>query len=335
MSFRSLLADLLLGGNLANAYTLAGTITSGTPGGQSVVIDGGRDAIFYYDTNGHLVLSLAPAAGTDAHANAYPAGLGIYNAGTLLGIWDGIAWSVGESGQGQLQAAVTSLIPTLSFTTPNPNIAQSANMSATQLNQGTNAAFDEFDLIGAGDATNIEQWFVTLRSASKDATSRGQLLIRLLAGFGTFVAATFDFAGGHLIGDLTAVHPGTGTSLVKGVAESWQTPTINATLFRVDTISHPLRFRKDGLGPAGIVRLDGGVQANGAGPWPAGSVICTLPVGYRPLLGTRAYITKSSVLPSAGTGTVKVLNTGDVQLDVTLTANTQQVFFEGVTFPLD
>src|SRR6185437_8571029 len=223
--------DLLLGGNLANAYTLAGTITSGTPGGQSVVIDGGRDAIFYYDTGGHLVLSLAPAAGTDAHANAYPAGLGIYNAGTLLGVWDGIAWSIGETGQGQLQAVVSSLIPVLGFLTPNPNIAQATNMSATQLNQGTNAAYDEFNLIGPGDATNIEQWFLTLRSASKDATSRGQLLIRLLAGFGTFNAAVFDFAGGHLVGDVTAVHPGTGTPTVKAVAETWQAPALT-TNFR-------------------------------------------------------------------------------------------------------
>jgi|GEM_PF-4142892 len=334
MSFRSLLADLLLGGNLANAYTLAGTITSGTVGGQSVVIDGGRDAIFYYDTGGHLVLSLAPAAGTDAHANAYPAGLGIYNAGTLLGVWDGIAWSIGESGQGQIQATVNSLIPTLGFLTPNPNIIAPANMSATQINQGTDAAYDEYDLISGQDGTNQETWFLTMRSASKDASTRAQALIRMLTGLGVFNAAVFDFAGGHLIGDLTAVHPGTGTGTVKAVAESWQAPVLTAN-FRSDTISHPLRYRKDGLGPSGIVRLDGGVQANGAGPWPAGTVIATLPVGYRPLLGIRSYITKCSVLPSAGTGTVKVLNTGDIQLDVALTANTQQVFFEGVTFPLD
>jgi hypothetical protein len=334
VSFRSLVADLLLGGNLSNAYTLGGTITAGTPGGLSVVVDGARLAIFYYDANGHLVLSLSPDAGTDSHGTSYPAGLGIFNAGTLLGVWDGIAWTVGETGQGQIQAVVSSLIPVLGFLTPNPNIINPTNLSATQLNQGTNAAFDEFDLMSAQDGTNQETWSLTMRSASKDASARAQILIRLLNLGSTFNAALFDFAGGHLVGDLTAVHPGTGTATVNAVAETWQAPALTAN-FRSDTISHPLRFRKDGLGPNGIVRLDGGVQANGAGPWPSGIDICTLPVGYRPLAGTRSYITKSSVLASAGAGTVRVLNTGEVQLDVTFTSNTQQVFFDGVTFPLD
>jgi hypothetical protein len=333
MSFRSLLADLLLGGNLANAYTLAGTITSGTPGGQSVIIDGGRDAIFYYDTSGHLILSLAPAAGTDAFSNAYPAGLGIYSAGTLLGVWDGNTWSIGESGQGQIRAVVASFIPQLEFVTTNANIGNPTTATASVNGSGT-AGYDEFDLEGPGDATNIEQWFVTLRSASKDGTNRGQALIRMLANIGTLVASTFDFGGGHHLGDLTAVHPGTGTSATLAVAETWQIPVVSAS-FRTDTISHPLRYRKDGLGPSGVVRLDGGVQANGAGPWPAGTDIIQLPVGYRPLAGQRSYVTKCSVLPSPGTGTIKVLNTGEIQLDVALTANTQQVFFEGVEFPLD
>ena len=338
MSFRSLIADLLLGGNLANAYTLTGTITSGTVGGLSVVVDGARDAIFYYDSTGALVLSLASKAGTDPHANAYPVGLALFAGGVLVGAWEGQFWTIGPSGGNQLQAQAAGAPglgqSVLNMISGSPDIDLPTQVAVSSNGVAGSTAYDEFDLTGPRNATVVDQWFFQIRSASKDGSQRGQTRLGVNQG-GTIVNAILaDLAGAHVLGDVTAVHPGTGTGTVAAVAETWQAPVLTAN-FRSDTISHPFRYRKQGLGPNGAVLLDGGVQANGAGPWPRGTVIANLPIGYRPSTGTRVYVGRSDVLPSAGTGTVKVLNTGDVQLDVALTANTQQVYFEGMWFPLD
>lgn len=326
-----------MSGDLSGTYGLTGVITSGTVGGVSVVIDGARDAIFYYDATGALVLSLASAAGTDRHANVYPAGLGIYASGALVGAWEGDFWTIGPNGGNQLQAGASGAPglggSVLNFISGSSDIDTPTQMAVSSNGVVGSTAYDEFDLTGPRNHTVVDQWFFQIRSASDDGSQRGQVRLGLNQG-GTIVNAILaTLAGTQLLGWVNAVHPGTGTGLVAAAAETWQSPILTAN-FRSDTISHPLRYRLLGLA-GGIVQLDGGVQANGAGPWPAGTVICNLPTGYRPLAGTRSYVTKSAVLPSAGTGTIKVLNTGDVELDVTLTANTQQVFFEGVFFPID
>lgn len=337
MGFRTIGADLLGSGNLTGDYTLSGDLIVGTAGGMRIVIDGAHEAVFFYQTGTQLALSIATAAGTDPFNNAYPAGLGIYSAGVLEGAWEGDFWTIGQSGGGQLQASASGA-PGLGGTVLNFISGSTSIDTPTQMAESSNgfgtAAYDEFDLTGPRNGTVFDQWFFQMRSASADGTQRGQVRLGVNQG-GTIVNALLaTLAGTTLLGNVNAVHPGTGGPSTPAVAETWQTPTINSTLFRVDTIGHPLRFQKLGLG-GGVVLLDGGVQANGAGPWPRGSVICTLPAGYRPVTGTRVYVGRSDVLPSAGTGTVKVLSTGDVQLDVALTANTQQVYFEGMVFPLD
>lgn len=278
-----------------------------------VVVGTAYSGLFFYDPApgaGNLVGSWTVAAGTDPYGNAYPAGI-----------------SQQVNGQGVVTVNDLGML----FQTTNKNVDEPTSLSAEQIGAFA-AAYDEFDLIGPRDSTNTEQWFITLRSASKDATQRGQLLLRLLHGAGTMNMLTGDFAGGHLLGDTTAVHPGTGTSSVQAVAETWQSPTLTAG-FRSDTLSHPLRYRLESCGGGTVVRLDGGVEAQGAGPWPVGTDITTLPTGYRAVNGIRSYITKSAVVPGANTGTVSVVNTGEIQLGVALTAAGQQVFFDGVTFP--
>ncbi len=266
---------------------------------------------FYSPTPGHgnLVGSWTVQAGTDPYGNAYPAGINqqVNNSGDV---------TVGVNG--------------ITLATTNPNVDEPTELSASQIGAFA-AAYDEFDLISARDSTNTEQFFFTLRSASQDGSQRAQAILRLLHGT-TVNMLLADFAGAHLLGDTTAVHPGTGTSSVQAVAETWQSPTLTAS-FRSDTISHPLRYRLESCGGGTVVRLDGGVQTQGAGPWAAGIDITTLPTGYRPAAGTRAYVTKSAVLAGVNQGTVQVLNTGEVQLGVTFTAAGQQVFFDGVTFP--
>lgn len=330
MSFRSLLADLLLGGNLANAYTLAGTITAGTVNGLSVVIDGARLAIFYYDATGALVLSLAPAAGTDSYGHPYPAGLGIFSGGTLLGVWDGNAWSIGESGQGQIRAVVASLIPSLQFTTPNPNIGNSASISATQVGFGA-AGFDEFDIEAPTDTTNTEQWLITVRSASQDGTQRGQVLVRLNQG-GTIVnVLSFDFGGAHMLGAVTAVQPGTGTPATPAVAETWHDLALNAGFSGGVAGTAVPRYQKESIG-GGRTRLSGGVALTANQP--QNTAIGTLDPGYRPL--NDLYINTANNLSGGATNieSLHIKTTGDIELGVS-GSNGNYVMLDGVSFPLD
>lgn len=277
-----------------------------------VVVGTPYSGIFFYDPApgaGNLVGSWTVQAGTDPYGNAYPAG-----------------FNQQVNGAGDVTINALGIL----LQTINPNVDEPTSLTASQIGAFA-AAYDEFDLTGPRDSTNTEQFLFTLRSASQDGSQRAQMLLRLLHGTSVNML-TADFAGAHLLGDTTAVHPGTGTSSVQAVAETWQTPTLTAP-FRSDTISHPLRYRLESCGGSTVVRLDGGVQTQGAGPWAAGIDITTLPAGYRPAAGTRAYVTKSHVLAGADQGTVQVLNTGEVQLGVTFTAAGQQVFFDGVTFP--
>lgn len=285
-----------------------------TPRRIVVIVGTPYSGIFFYSPTpgaGNLVGSWTAQAGTDPYGNVYPAGI-----------------NQQVNGQGDVSINTLGML----FKTVNTNVDTPTSLSASQTGVFA-AAYDEFDLIGPRDSTNTEQWLITLRSASQDASQRGQLLLRLLHGT-TVNMLVGDFAGGHLLGDTTAVHPGTGTALIAAAAETWQSPTLTAP-FRSDTISHPFRYRLESCGGGTVVRLDGGVQTQGAGPWAAGIDITTLPVGYRPAAGTRAFVTKSAVLAGANQGTVQVLNTGEVQLGVTFTAAGQQVFFDGVTYPIN
>lgn len=285
-----------------------------TPRRIVVVVGTPYSGIFFYDPvpgHGNLVGSWTVQAGTDPYGNAYPAG-----------------FNQQVNGAGDVTINALGIL----LQTINPNVDEPTSLTASQIGAFA-AAYDEFDLTGPRDSTNTEQFLFTLRSASQDGSQRAQMLLRLLHGTSVNVL-TADFAGAHLLGDTTAVHPGTGTSAVQAVAETWQSPVLT-TSFRSDTISHPLRYRLESCGGSTVVRLDGGVQTQGAGPWAAGIDITTLPAGYRPAAGTRAYVTKSAVLAGANQGTVQVLNTGEVQLGVTFTASGQQVFFDGVTFPIN
>lgn len=300
----------------------------------TVIIRGGTDeGIFLYSGTpaaGNLIGSWAASAGTDPYGNNYQAGLGIFSGGTLLGVWDGNAWSIGESGQGQIRAVVASLIPSLQFTTPNPNIGNSASISATQVGFGT-AAFDEFDLEGPTDTTNTEQWLITVRSASQDGTQRGQVLVRLNQG-GTIVnVLSFDFGGAHMLGAVTAVQPGTGTSVTPAVAETWHDLTLNAGFSGGVAGTAVPRYQKEGIG-GGRTRLSGGVALTANQP--QNTVIATLPAGYRP--PNDLFINTANNLSGGATNieSIHITTAGNIELGVSGSTG-NYVMFDGVTYSLD
>ncbi|MGH3414887.1 MAG: hypothetical protein ACRDVE_18025 [Actinocrinis sp.] len=286
-------------------------MTLGTPGGASIAVDGVRDALFWYRADGTLQLSISPTGGTDSFGH-------VYQPGVYFITPSGTALEIADAG--------------MTMKTTNANVDLPVTLTVDQVG-GLDAAFDEFDLEGARDSTFTEQWFLTLRSASKDGTSRAQALLRLLQGAHVTNALLADFAGAHILGDHTAVQPGTGTALTPAVAESWHTVAVNANWTTIGTTT-PLRVRKEGTGPAGVVRLDGQVITTGAGPWGAGSNLGSLGSGYAPPF-IRRFITPSGVLAGAGSSTVQINTIGQIITGVTYTAAGQSLYFDGVTFPLD
>lgn len=84
MSFRSLSAELLLGGNLGNDYTLSGQLMIGVAGGARVVVDGSRTAMLIYNASNQLVQAVSPNSGTDSQGNFYDAGFWSFDEATGL-----------------------------------------------------------------------------------------------------------------------------------------------------------------------------------------------------------------------------------------------------------
>lgn len=330
MSFRSLLSDLLLGGNLANAYSLTGTITIGDPTLGHIVLNGDTDAILIYESANTLMLSFAPAAGIDPHGTHYPAGIAVFNPISLtpIAIWnepDGFSLN----GSSNAQSMTLTAAP-LNLASGSASYVRSAfiqafgsyllpNMDAVVINSPTSQTAVDSDL-----------------SSIAFALSQGNTVDGAIAAFQflshtvTALLAQLDQTGFNIqAGTITAPHPG-GTI---GQAESWQTPAVNA-LWTTAGTTVPLRYRKEGIGPNGTARLDGEVLTTGAGPWPAGTVLATLAAGYRPPF-IRRFITPSGVLAGAGSSTVQINTFGQIITGVTYTAAGQSLYFDGVTFPLD
>jgi hypothetical protein len=282
-----------------------------------VVVGTPFSGIFFYDPTigpGNLVASWTVSAGTDPYGNTYPAGFSQHiNNSTVVDI---------------------SAANGITFTTPNPNVDEPTQITAQQVGAFA-SAFDEWDVIGPRDSTNTQQWFLTLRSASQDLTQAPQAIIRLLQGAQTVNALLCDFAAAHLLGEVTAVQPATGTSTIAAVAETWHSATsLLSSLWTTTGVNNPLRYRIEGIGPGRQVRMDGLIQTTGVGPWPANANIFTFGTGYIPALNHH-FVTRSAIAVAADTDTVTVVNTGGVQNGQTFTAAGQKLYFDGITFPLD
>ena len=79
-----LAANAITGQTITGGLIIGALIETAATGGR-IVLDGARDAYFLYDSTGALILSMAPAPGTDALGNPYPAGLNV-SGGNLINI---------------------------------------------------------------------------------------------------------------------------------------------------------------------------------------------------------------------------------------------------------
>lgn len=315
MTFRSLLADLLLGGTLGNQYELIGAMTIGTPGGKRLALDGTAQAALFYDAGGALTASLAPAAGSDALGNVFPLGLKVGRAG-------GAGAVLGYSGTTGL----------LYFPGVVTNILNDANAQLN--NQGVgNAAQSFLTISSATDNLQLDRVASNWYSSSHDGTLRTQIAEAYVDSAGNpHFYKTLDYTGQALTAKITGITPGTGTSGANpATAETWHpAASLLSASWTTSGVTNPLRYQ---LQADGTVRLDGEILTTGAGPWPANATILTLPVGYRPA-APHPFITRSAIAVTAGQDTVNVLAGGGVQNGQAFTASGQGLWFDGITFPL-
>jgi hypothetical protein len=315
VTFRTLLADYVLGGNLNNLYTLTGAVTiyRGTPG------------------HGNLLASISRSAGTDAFGNAYVPGIVVYNgpstvvlnAGSVFGVQSAFTqWATGD--------ATETWVP---------------QILSQMLAIGGGHSEEVLYIIGPACSARTDQVDIRMFASSTDGTTftaGGQLnYFSPAAGGGelgpSVQMATWDCTGAQIAaGSVTAVKPGTGTPANPAAPETWHNIAggIGYQSGWSDfgggfTVG---RYRLEGLG-RGIVRLDGTIKG---GTYGNNVLIFRLPPAYTPATNLRFVCQGDNGSSGASSYELEVDTAGGVT-----TQNTQNfvlpgfISLAGLTYPLD
>jgi hypothetical protein len=311
MSFRSLVADLVLGGNLANQYTLGGAITVGTLGGLRIVVDGQHEAILFYDAGNHLLASLAPAAGNDGNGNSFPLGL-----------------KLGESGSAGVVVGLTGTTGLLYFPGVVANVSGDANLQLNHQGAG-NAAQSFLTISSATDNTQLDRVALNLFASSHDGTAKAQISEAYVDSTGGAHFYRHLSYSGCVIdaGSITAVDPTTGTAPgTPAVAETWHALAYSNAW--ANFAGHQAgRYRKTGTGRC---ELDGDIAP---GTFVNGTTITSVPAAYAPL-ALRSYIRQTEG-NAAGTYSIDVNSTGVIAVNDIVGAAPPIVDLSMISWPLN
>jgi|HubBroStandDraft_1064217.scaffolds.fasta_scaffold233627_2 hypothetical protein len=261
---------------------------------------------------GNLIASLTAAAGTDPYGNPYPAGLTIgLDTSTQLELA-----SVGGVGQllfllnnalygnGVLESAVTGGAGQIVLN--GPKLLSIPDFVGQEWNSN----------FGSGNSANME-WIYT----DADGTSH------LAAGYG--YQGFLVFAG-----EITGIHPGTGTSPVNAaVAETWQFASppsgwTNDLIYKL--------YPDQTVGFAGTIILPSSGSYNGV-------TFTTLPAGYipagtklRPIVCTAQSSAYGNNSSSPGLPYVQITSGGVVSFGgLPASINGKEICVDGVRFPID
>lgn len=314
MSFRSLPADLLLGGNLGEVFSLSGAILDYGAAGPGA---------------GNLALSFAAAAGVDVYGNAYPAGLGLFSSGHLIGNWSVNGFQlVTPTTTGQI--AVHPVIsanasPTLVWTTGlTPVGALSAQIAA--VNGLVVAGQDTYEIEGPAAPQSVDtfQSEVVLQLNAGGAANGASLRI-VFSGSAAETYLRLDKTGANIIGSLVSAQPGSSPAL----SEVWNSLNLNAGFQQLAGFGVP-RFQYEAIN-GGRVRLAGAISltANQA----QGTAFAVLPAAYRPT-GPKYHLTANSLSGASGqTESLHVQTNGNLELGHSGVSG--NYLFLDVTFELD
>lgn len=384
MTFRSLIADLLLSGNLPNQYDITGLLTVGTAGGPRAelgVNSAGESGLRFYAADGvtellnldaltgdatlhnititgsstqdvvslwyagtpgagTLRLSIAAGAGADPFGNNYPAGLALWDsAAVLVGNWNTAGLTLWNDNTGvqqgfiaiESQTGPNNISPVI-FLNSGAGVAAGTGQAQIQIGSSGPAPDIEVLFLKGPAATtdpDLSSAYVTLQSGSSALADlgQGQLVFNDSPG-GLQLCLNWGFFGAQMTGTVTAVQPGTTHPFV---AESWHAVTggIGWTGGWGDfggshqTVRYKIDANKR-------TWLDGDAKP---GTWANGTVIMTLPVGYRPT-AQRSNIRQTEG-SAAGAYSLDVGSGGTVTLNDVVGAVPPIVDLSGISWPTD
>lgn len=288
-----------------------------------VVVGTVYSGLFFYDPApgpGTLIGSWTVQAGQDPYGNNYPQGIMVgtpANASQIV---------IGETGGS----------PLIYFPTGRSAVLNSGAIQTIVQGAGT-GQYEQVQMLGPEDNTQLDAVDSAWLSSSPDGTQDPQILDFYHDPSGGFhFYRTMSFNGNLLTGVITAPTPGTGTSRANPATnETWHsTASLLSANWTTTGVGNPLRYRVEPIGTGRVVRLDGQLNTAGAGPWPGGGTILTLPTGYQPTM-FHSFVTPSAIDVTANAATVQAFAGGAIKNGQTFTGAGQDLFFDGITFPLD
>jgi len=313
----------------------------------NVVITSSQDLLVYSTSTpqpGTLLLAVAGSAGNDGLGNSWGQGFNVFDgAGNMLGQWSTSELKITNSGFG---AGHIELLAQ-PFSTRSPLIrlvgdaGLSLNNSLIFVQTDVGVTVEILTLQGPTSvvATDPHGSYMTQEffGGTGDNNASWQLQWNNASNVGIGIMSGDGTNGTQCFGQVIGLRPGVANP---PTAETWHSAApLLTSLWTTSGLNNPLRYRLEGVGGGKQVRFDGLVQTTGAGPWPAFGNILVFPnslptSGYIPLLNHH-YVTRSAIAVAANTDTVIVVNNGSVQNGQAFTAAGQNLYFDGVTYPLD
>lgn len=267
--------------------------------------------------------ALESAAQTRPALNTIGSGGVTINGGNLQVLNGSII--VGVSGQPQIFISLLGGTPLTYYPTGRSGILNSSASQTIIQGAGT-AQYEQYQILGAEDSTQLDIVGTGWSSSSDDGTALAQLIdFYKDPSNGYHFYRTVDYTGSNSVGSTTAVQPGTGTNrATPAVAETWHSAAtlLNAT-WSVPTGA--LQYRKQA---DGTVLLSGQAKTTNAA-LASGAAVFTLPAGYLP---TQAWYGSGALVGSTGFVQVEVTAAGVVTLIFSGTLNAPTISFDQVRF---
>lgn len=281
-----------------NDITVRGTVVIGNGTTNTIIFDDTRVAMFVYDQNGHLVMSLAPTAGTDSFGNAYKSGFTSYFGSNILQ-------------SGQLDAGIAR------FTNGN-----SANIGGTvQETQGNGPASNQpgLELNSGHNASHGVRLQLNGDNATQTATP---FITSFPDGFTT---------------DIDWVHTGTvkyGDPSTLA-AETWHALPFAANWANQGGAFGNGAYKRM---PDGTVRFSGAIAWTAAASNAPVQVCTALPAAYRPITDKRCFVMSmpaDTVTPQLETLDIRTDGTVWITSFANGTGPITPITLDAVSYPLD
>lgn len=299
----------------------------------NVVITQSHDLLVYSTvapTLNKLTVAIAGSAGNDGLGNSWQQG---------LSIWDGNGVLIGNWGTGGFELinnanAAQILIQATNSGNRSPRVYFKPNSTNSSVNGYIEAnsvsTIDVLLVVGptaiVGTDSKASIVGMQLQSGSATDAAQGQLFWQDNVP-NSLSPLTWGGGGATLTGITRSVQPGTSNP---ALVETWHNLGLTAGFQALAGFGVP-RYQFEGIN-GGRCRLSGIVQLVGAQT--GGTVIATLPAGYRPI-SAKAIITASNL-----SGHTIAVETFQVQTNGNITlgqggSNGNYVSLDGVTFELD